>query len=92
MLLPRLQRVVTQWDPGARTEMPSVGRGTFVIWNVDVLDACAQRQLIDVLDRPHRVQVISVAPVDLFERVKRGDFLEALYYRLNTVRVHLQAG
>ena len=91
MLLSRLHPLVTEWDPCAGTAMPCIERGTLVIWNGDMLDRRAQRRLIDVLNRPHRIQILSIAPADLFDRVQRGEFLEALYYRLNTVRVQADA-
>ena len=61
-----------------------------MLWNVDLLDNGEQRRLFDVIEDHRRLVVMSVTPTGLFERVQRGEFIEALYYRLNTVRVHAE--
>jgi hypothetical protein len=64
--------------------------GTLVVPNVDGLDHEQQHQLMRWLDvTSGTAQVISTTAQPLFPLVKRGIFLEALYYRLNTIRVDL---
>lgn len=89
-LLSHLPQPVSQYDRGV-SRLPFVkAQGTLVVWNVDMLDHGEQRRLFDVIDEHRRLVVISVTPSGLFERVQRGEFIEALYYRLNTVRVHAE--
>lgn len=86
--------------PGALA-LPDVRRGTLLIENVTALTAAQQQALYAWLtDGPADglpMQVISVATEPLLPAVQEGRFLEALYYRLNIVRmdspvVAVQAG
>jgi hypothetical protein len=87
-LLPLLPRPVIQCDSDISEALRSVERGTLVIWNVDRLRSGPQGELLDFLtDRHGAVQVIATAHDDLFRCVRRGEFLPAFYYRLNTVLV-----
>ena len=59
-----------------------------MLQDVDQLDLCAQHELLLWLDdRGGRVRVISTARRDLFDLVTAGEFLDPLYYRLNTIVV-----
>ena len=89
-LLPHLPQPVSQYESGVSTPPFANARGTLVLWNVDLLDNGEQRRLFDVIEDHRRLVVMSVTPTGLFERVQRGEFIEALYYRLNTVRVHAE--
>ena len=89
-LLPHLRQPVSPYNRGVSTPLFVKAQGTLVVWNVDVLDSGEQRRLFDVTGDHRRLVVISVTTTGLFERVQRGEFIEALYYRLNTVRVHAQ--
>jgi Sigma-54 interaction domain len=89
-LLPRLRHPLVVWDTAIGGECPSIAQGTLVILNLERLDRAEQRQLLDFTDASRRlVQIVSVATTDLFGLVERGEFLDALYYRLNTVRLHV---
>ena len=90
-LLPHLPQPVSQYDGGMSRPPFDKALGTLVLWNVDLLDHGEQRRLFDVIDDHRGLVVISVTTTGLFDRVQRGEFLEALYYRLNTVRVHAKA-
>jgi hypothetical protein len=89
-LLPYLSQPVSQYDRGVSRPPLVKAQGTLVVWNVDMLDRLEQRRLFDVIEDHRRLVIMSVTPSGLFERVQRGEFIEALYYRLNTVRVHAE--
>ena len=76
------------WIAGADADLPGLVQGTIVLQDVDCLDVSAQHQLLTWLDdRGGRVRVISTARRDLFDLVTAGQFLDPLYYRLNTIVV-----
>jgi transcriptional regulator of aromatic amino acid metabolism len=77
--------------PGALA-LPVVRQGTLLIENVTALTPPQQQELYAWLtDGPAeglpQMQVISVATEPLLPAVQEGRFLEALYYRLNIVRM-----
>lgn len=81
------------WIVGAENSLPSVDDGTVVIHDVDGLDLAKQRVLLTWLEhRPRRVRVITTATRDLFPLVQAGDFLDQLYYRLNTIVIDAVGG
>jgi transcriptional regulator of acetoin/glycerol metabolism len=86
-LLAHLRQPIVHWQPRALREPPKGSAGTLVIREVDALDSAQQRQLLEWLDGPDHVQVISVASCPLFPLVLCGGFDEGLYYRLNVVYV-----
>ena len=89
-LLPCVQSPIQYWDPLVIREPVASGYGTLVVWELDRCDAEQQQWLLTWLStRPEPAQVISTASSHLFARVAYGAFLDALYYRLNTVRVEL---
>lgn len=73
--------------------MPDAGwTGTFLLRDLEHLSAGEQHQLLDWLGRSGgHAQVVSTAAIPLLPRVVTGEFLEALYYRLNMVCVDLAA-
>jgi hypothetical protein len=80
------------WNSGAGVGLPPLRQGTIVLQDVDRLDLEAQRELLTWLDeRGGRVRVISTARRDLFDLVTAGEFLDPLYYRLNTIVVDVEA-
>ncbi len=73
--------------PGALA-LPDARQGTLLIENVTALTAAQQQDLHAWLaDAPAQMQVVSVATESLLAAVHEGRFLEALYYRLNIVRM-----
>jgi hypothetical protein len=67
--------------------------GTVILRCVDRLSLPAQRELLTWLaGQTPRPQVISTAREPMLPKVAAGEFLEALYYRLNTVYVELASG
>jgi hypothetical protein len=83
-----LSMPLVTWIAGADADLPALEKGTVVLHDVDRLDISAQHQLLTWLDdRGGRVRVISTAHRDLFDLVTAGEFLDPLYYRLNTIVV-----
>jgi sigma-54-interacting transcriptional regulator len=80
------------WSAGSHVSLPALHQGTVVLQDVDRLDLSGQRELLAWLDdRGGRVRVISTARGDLFDLVMSGEFLDPLYYRLNTIVVDAAA-
>jgi hypothetical protein len=76
------------WHPGQSLELPA-GGGTLILHDVGHLDREDQRRLLRWLDAESgRAQVVSTSPSPLLLRMASGAFLEALYYRLNTICVN----
>jgi DNA-binding NtrC family response regulator len=87
-----LSSPLVTWNAGAGSDLPRLDQGTVVLQDVDRLDLAAQRQLLTWLDdRGGRVRVISTARQNLFDLVMAGEFLDPLYYRLNTIVVDVVA-
>ena len=83
-----LSMPLVMWIAGSNSDLPAVEHGTVVLQDVDRLDLSGQRELLRWLDdRGGRVRVISTARRDLFDLVMAGEFLDPLYYRLNTIVV-----
>jgi hypothetical protein len=87
-----LSMPLVTWNAGSDVSLPALRQGTVVLHDVDRLDLSAQRGLLAWLDeRGGRVRVISTARGDLFDLVMSGEFLDPLYYRLNTIVVDAAA-
>jgi hypothetical protein len=68
--------------------LPSLSKGTLILRQLDTLDWQAQQDLLAWLDGPGSgTQVVSLTSAPLYPRVKRGTFLDTLYYRLNTLHL-----
>ena len=92
-LRPHLRGPVSYWRPAVATEPPWTTRGALVIWDVDTLDREQQERLLAWMEgRGANVQMVSIAERPVFPLVWRKVFLEALYYRLNTLYVTLEDG
>ena len=76
------------WNAESGDGLPGLHDGTVVLQDVDRMDLPGQRELLTWLDdRQGRVRVISTSHRDLFDLVIAGEFLDPLYYRLNTIVV-----
>jgi Sigma-54 interaction domain len=85
-LTPFLQRPVQCLE--GPMSFPNPPQGTLILRKLETLDWQAQHQLLRWLDGPGTgTRVISVTSESLYPRVEQGSFLEALYYRLNVVRL-----
>lgn len=87
LLLTDLRQPVVRWRPGERLALPRVGRtGTIILHDVGGMAYDDQRRLLEWLDRAAgRMQVISTTAESLMPRLESREFIDTLYYRLNTV-------
>lgn len=70
--------------------LPDGDGAVVLVTDVDQLTPDDQRRLMSALGHPgRRIQVICTSTTPLFRRVERGEFLPALYYRINVVRIIL---
>jgi DNA-binding NtrC family response regulator len=93
MLMPHLDPPVCYWPRDGL--LPSLADvRTLVIPRVDALSVQQQRDLSRWLEKVASAppRVVSTTSVPLFEHVRAGEFLEELYYRLNTVMVEPASG
>jgi hypothetical protein len=88
-LLLDLREPITRWTPGqAFNPPPPDESGTLVLRDVHALAPADQLNLLDWLERAGgRTQVVSTTATPLLPRVHVGEFIDTLYYRLNTVCV-----
>jgi len=93
LILPDLLNALTTWCPGESLELPlAQQQGTVVLRDIDALPFPDQLRLLEWLNpAPRGVQVISTTQAPLHECVKSGQFLDALFYRLNVVTVEVGA-
>jgi DNA-binding NtrC family response regulator len=65
----------------------------FVVEEIERSSASAQSQLLNFIDEVEAASVncrfLTTSKIDLLERVYRGEFLEALYYRIATLSLKL---
>jgi len=72
---------------------PHLRQPALILEDVAALSAEDQRQLLARLDGPGpRAQVISTTEQVLYALVTRGQFDQALYYRLNVMLLRVRAG
>lgn len=81
---------VVTWCPGTPFMLPPPVGGMLILRNVDTLVHADQQKLVAWLEEAAgRVQVVSTASSSLMPLVDGGVFLQALYYRLNTIYMDL---
>ena len=82
-----LQKPIATWCTGEPLVLPPVAWArTMILQDVGALTHADQHRLLSWLDRAAgRTQVISTTPAPLLPCVQAGEFLDRLYYRLNTV-------
>jgi hypothetical protein len=92
--MPKLMKPVVSWSPGEPLVLPAVERtGTLILHEVGSLSLHDQLQLLEWSGSAmRRTQVISTTSVPLLPRVCARGFIDALYYRLNTVYLDLNDG
>lgn len=85
---------VAAWRPGDALRLPEAGSvRTLVIREVGCLSGAEQVRLLEWLDRAMgRTQVVCTSSEALMPLVEDGRFINALYYRLNTICVDLRPG
>src|SRR6185503_13466816 len=88
LLEPHLRLPVVWTSSQSLGAFPSASSGALVLRDVAALGRHEQTRLLGWLDDRHgRKQVVSTTAQPLFPWVARGHFDEALYYRLNVIRV-----
>jgi hypothetical protein len=92
-LLIDLQEPITTWMPGQPLVLPPPAQaGTLLLHDLGMMTHEEQLRLLGWLEQAAgRTQVVSTAASPVLPRVRTGEFLETLYYRLNTVCVDLAA-
>lgn len=92
-LLIDLQEPITTWMPGQPLVLPPPAQaGTLLLHDLGMMTHEEQLRLLGWLEQAAgRTQVVSMAASPVLPRVRTGEFLETLYYRLNTVCVDLAA-
>jgi transcriptional regulator of aromatic amino acid metabolism len=92
-LMSAVRAPVAYWRSSERLPFPALPNGgTLILPEVSTLTIADQQRLMEWLDgRTAHTQVVSTTTVRLLPRIRSGDFLEALYYRLNVVFVDLTA-
>jgi hypothetical protein len=87
-LRPFLRIPLHRWEAGTVLPAPKEA-ATLLISDVGTLSPEQQQTLLSWLDDalPGQPQVVSTTALELFSLVQSGTFLEALYYRLNAVRL-----
>ena len=89
-LRPHLQDPVVILRAGQPFALPSTPVGTLFLADVGALTSEEQRRLHEWLEeRSICTQVISTWATSLMPMVAAGSFLEALYYRLNTIYIEI---
>jgi hypothetical protein len=88
-LLLDLREPIARWSAGEPFDLPTPGEsGTLVLRDVHALTPADQLHLLDWLELAEgRTQVVSTSSTPLLPRVHSGEFIDTLYYRLNTVCV-----
>ena len=85
-------RVPLHSASGLRWSLPDVATGTLLLEHVAQCSTEQQCALLEWLDGAARqVQVVTTTERPLFDLVESGAFLNALYYRLNTIYVTLDS-
>src|SRR5262245_42212897 len=70
--------------------VPLVHEPLRVLRDIELMDSTEQRELLEWLnDAGENTRVISLTSAGLYPLVEHGAFLDALYYRLNVLRVDL---
>lgn len=84
---------VAAWRPGDPMQLPDSGAvRTLIIREAGNMSGAEQVRLLEWLDRAvGRTQVVSLSSGPLMPLVEEGRFINALYYRLNTICVDLRA-
>jgi Sigma-54 interaction domain len=92
LLTPHLRTPVVWTGSQAPLEFPAGPCGALVLRDVATLGREEQARLLGWLDDPHGPkQVVSTTANPLFPSVARGHFDDALYYRLNVIRLCLDS-
>jgi hypothetical protein len=88
LLLPHLRPPLVHWHAGTRWSAPATDVGTMVLCDLAGMAREDQPELFSWIDGPGRgAHVVTTASMPLYSLVERGEFLEVLYYRVNTMLI-----
>jgi hypothetical protein len=88
---PYLRTPIRCWAP-LDMPHPPASDGTLVIQGVEGLSAAQQERLLtSTVGAAFDAQIVSIAGEPLFPLVRRGAFMDRLYYQLNMVYLELTA-
>ncbi len=90
-LLPHLRQPIVSIRSRTAFALPTTEIGSLILDEVHTLTMQDQVRLLELLNVATRPQVISTSSQSLFLRVERGLFAEALYYRLNIIRLRIDS-
>jgi len=78
--------------PGRQSEEGDLGTEMLIVPDLAALSAERQREWLTWLNDAGvpRPQILATSPVPLYPMVVKETFLEALYYRLNTILLNVQ--
>lgn len=89
---PALSTPLAAWRTPAPLLLPPPSTvATVILHGIDALTRPDQHRLLDWSGAAAHVKVISTAEASLLAHIGQGTFLDALYYRLNTVTIRLPA-
>jgi hypothetical protein len=89
-LRPRFRGAVIDVPTDEPLALPALtGPATVILHDIDTLGRAAQREMLDWLDGIEQTRVITTSNRPLLPLVAAGNFLDTLYYRLNTVHYRL---
>jgi hypothetical protein len=93
LLAKDLHQPMTHWHAGTRLSLPQTGRpGTLILHDVGSMARDDQQRLLEWMNgAAGRTQVISTAPEPMMPRLQSREFIDTLYYRLNTIYVDVTA-
>ena len=74
-----------EWSFAEGSPLPSITKGTLMVTDLVGATLEEQRRLLEWLNTPRAVRVITLSEVPLFDLVVAGTLLEQLYYRLNPI-------
>ena len=93
ILLPHMREPIGRWRPGEQLLLPPPPLiGTMIFQEIAGMPHEDQCRLFNWLaGAAGRTQVLSTTSAPLLKTVERGEFLEALYYRLNVITLDATA-
>ena len=92
LLKPHLKEPILWKRRGAPLEFPAAKGDTLILQDVGTLRTDEQQRVLEWLDGTREPTVVSTTTIPLFPLVTHGFFDPALYYRLNVILLHVDAG
>ena len=80
-----LELPLHDWSLTSGSPLPSMTTGTLIVTDVVGTTLEQQRSFLAWLDAHHAVRIITLSETALYDLVRDGTMIEALYYRLNPI-------